>query len=55
MRLLLVLIGARFGFILDEELKLAASSDDVRAGVADKISRERIGHEVCSFFCIPLI
>nr|CAN68616.1 hypothetical protein VITISV_023390 [Vitis vinifera] len=38
--------GARFGFILDEELKLAAGCDDVRAAIADKISRERIGHEI---------
>lgn len=53
--LLLFLIGARFGFILDEELKLAASCGDVRAALADKISRERIGHEVCSFSCMPLI
>ena len=55
MWLLLVLIGARFGFILDEDLKLAASCDDVRAAIAHKISRERIGREVCSFFCMPLI
>ena len=55
MSLLLVLIGARFGFILDEDLKLAACCDDVRAAIAVKISRERIGHEVCSFFCTPLI
>lgn len=31
---------------------MAASADDVRDAIADKISRERIGHEVCdtSFF-----
>ncbi|KAL1831105.1 hypothetical protein DCAR_0101084 [Daucus carota subsp. sativus] len=38
--------GARFEFILDEGLKKAASADDVRAAIADKISRERIGHEI---------
>ncbi|CAH9136209.1 unnamed protein product [Cuscuta epithymum] len=37
--------GARFEFKLDEELKKAASDDDVKAAIADKISRERIGHE----------
>lgn len=40
--------GARFEFALDEELKKAACDDDVKAAIADKISRERIGHEVCS-------
>ncbi|KAK6116657.1 hypothetical protein DH2020_049591 [Rehmannia glutinosa] len=38
--------GARFGFVLDEELKIAAADNDVRAAIADKISRERIGHEI---------
>ncbi|XP_052170084.1 tRNA nucleotidyltransferase cca2 isoform X2 [Diospyros lotus] len=38
--------GARFGFILDDELKRAASADDVKAAIAGKISRERIGHEI---------
>ncbi|CAN4119650.1 unnamed protein product [Withania somnifera] len=38
--------GARFGFILDEELKKAAAEEDVRIAIADKISRERIGHEI---------
>nr|GLL44033.1 putative CCA tRNA nucleotidyltransferase 2 [Ipomoea trifida] len=38
--------GARFEFVLDEELKRAASDDDVKAAIADKISRERIGHEI---------
>ncbi|XP_022858167.1 putative CCA tRNA nucleotidyltransferase 2 isoform X2 [Olea europaea var. sylvestris] len=38
--------GARFGFMLDEELKIAAADDDVKAAIADKISRERIGHEI---------
>ncbi|CAI9786946.1 unnamed protein product [Fraxinus pennsylvanica] len=33
--------------MLDEELKIAAADDEVRAAIADKISRERIGHEVC--------
>ncbi|KAK6938538.1 Poly A polymerase, head domain [Dillenia turbinata] len=38
--------GARFEFVLDDELKESASSDEVKAAIADKISRERIGHEV---------
>ncbi|KAL0437964.1 UNVERIFIED_CONTAM: CCA tRNA nucleotidyltransferase, mitochondrial [Sesamum latifolium] len=38
--------GARFEFELDEELKIAAADNDVRAAIADKISRERIGHEI---------
>lgn len=42
--------GARFGFILDEELKEAASCDEVKAALSAKISRERIGTEVNSFF-----
>lgn len=32
--------------MLDEELKIAAADNDVKAAIADKISRERIGHEV---------
>ncbi|KAL8482565.1 hypothetical protein ACS0TY_028654 [Phlomoides rotata] len=38
--------GARFGFLLDEELKVAAADEDVKTAIADKISRERIGHEI---------
>ncbi|KAI3979836.1 hypothetical protein MKX01_013931 [Papaver californicum] len=38
--------GARFCFELDEELKEAAGSDEVRAALADKISREHTGHEI---------
>ncbi|KAK1371817.1 tRNA nucleotidyltransferase cca2 [Heracleum sosnowskyi] len=38
--------GARFEFVLDEGLKQAASADDVRDALADKISRERVGHEI---------
>lgn len=38
--------GARFDFILDEELKLAAADYDVQAAIAEKISRERVGHEI---------
>lgn len=49
----LVISGARFGFTLDEELKVAAADNDVKAAIADKISRERIGHEVRSFCCLP--
>lgn len=40
-------LGARFGFVLDEELKKAASCDEVKDALAAKISRERIGVEVC--------
>uniref|UniRef100_A0A2N9EF08 Poly A polymerase head domain-containing protein n=1 Tax=Fagus sylvatica TaxID=28930 RepID=A0A2N9EF08_FAGSY len=38
--------GARFGFLLDEELKEAASCDEVKDALAAKISRERIGVEI---------
>ncbi|XP_021896000.1 LOW QUALITY PROTEIN: putative CCA tRNA nucleotidyltransferase 2 [Carica papaya] len=38
--------GARFGFILEEQLKEAAASDDVKTALAAKISRERIGSEI---------
>ncbi|XP_043712467.1 tRNA nucleotidyltransferase cca2 isoform X2 [Telopea speciosissima] len=38
--------GARFGFVLDEKLKEAAASDKVKTAIADKISKERIGHEI---------
>uniref|UniRef100_A0A1J3K7B5 CCA tRNA nucleotidyltransferase, mitochondrial n=1 Tax=Noccaea caerulescens TaxID=107243 RepID=A0A1J3K7B5_NOCCA len=38
--------GARFGFTLDEQLKEAASSEEVRVAIAGKISRERIGNEI---------
>lgn len=41
--------GARFGFVLDDELKGAASDEEVRSALANKISRERIGHEVISY------
>ncbi|KAL0315627.1 UNVERIFIED_CONTAM: CCA tRNA nucleotidyltransferase, mitochondrial [Sesamum radiatum] len=37
--------GARFGFVLDEELKVAAANIDVKAALEVKISRERIGKE----------
>lgn len=37
----------RFGFVLDEELKIAAVDSDVTTAIAEKISRERIGIEVC--------
>ncbi|XP_061993056.1 tRNA nucleotidyltransferase cca2-like isoform X3 [Rosa rugosa] len=40
--------GARFGFILDEQLKEAAACDEVKAALSAKISRERIGAEVSS-------
>ncbi|KAI3990301.1 hypothetical protein MKX01_037640 [Papaver californicum] len=38
--------GARFSFLLDEELKEAAASGEVRVAIVDKISRERIGKEI---------
>jgi tRNA nucleotidyltransferase/poly(A) polymerase len=41
-----VRFGARFGFTLDEELKEAASSEEVRVALGEKISRERIGNEI---------
>ncbi|KAK3405944.1 hypothetical protein EUGRSUZ_K02157 [Eucalyptus grandis] len=40
-----VRFGARFSFTLDEELKRAAASNDVKDALAAKISRERIGTE----------
>ena len=45
-------LGARFGFVLDEELKEAASCDEVKEALAAKISRERIGVEVCVLSCM---
>ncbi|KAM7477807.1 hypothetical protein LguiA_026020 [Lonicera macranthoides] len=41
--------GVRFGFILDEDLKIAASDHDVKAALARKITRDRIAHEVYIF------
>lgn len=38
--------GARFRFILDEQLKQAAASDEVKAALSAKISKERIGAEI---------
>ncbi|XP_073023389.1 tRNA nucleotidyltransferase cca2-like isoform X1 [Primulina eburnea] len=38
--------GARFGFVLDEELKIAAMDDEVKTAIIGKISRERVGHEI---------
>jgi len=35
---------------LDEELKEAASSEEVRVALGEKISRERIGNEVYFLF-----
>ncbi|KAJ1444743.1 hypothetical protein M885DRAFT_474183 [Pelagophyceae sp. CCMP2097] len=37
---------ARLGFALDDELRAAASSADVRAALGYKVSRERVGAEV---------
>lgn len=41
-----MLPGARFGFELDEELKVAASCSEVQNALGSKVSRERVGHEV---------
>ncbi|KAK2659291.1 hypothetical protein Ddye_005824 [Dipteronia dyeriana] len=38
--------GSRFAFILDEELKKAATSNEVKTALAAKISRERVGTEI---------
>ncbi|CAK7324841.1 unnamed protein product [Dovyalis caffra] len=38
--------GARFGFVLEEELKEAAGCDDVKNALAEKVSKERIGAEI---------
>lgn len=38
--------GARFNFMLDGDLKTAASDEEVRNALMSKISRERIGHEI---------
>ena len=51
--LFFVIIGARFEFILDEDLKQAAACEEVKDALAAKISRERIGTEVCSDICMP--
>jgi hypothetical protein len=39
-------LGARFGFELEDEVKEAASCDEVKIALGNKVSRERIGHEV---------
>ena len=39
-------LGARFGFELEDEVKEAASCDEVKTALGNKVSRERIGHEV---------
>ncbi|KAL6531549.1 hypothetical protein OROMI_027912 [Orobanche minor] len=38
--------GARFDFTLDDDLKVAAASDDVKKALAKKFKRERIGTEI---------
>ncbi|KAJ9562444.1 hypothetical protein OSB04_007604 [Centaurea solstitialis] len=38
--------SARFEFEMVEELKAAAKETDVKSAISDKISRERVGHEV---------
>jgi len=53
----LLLLAARFDFTLDDDLKGAAASDDVKKALAKKIKRERIGTEVhssYSFFVFSL-
>jgi hypothetical protein len=45
-----LLLGARFDFTLDDDLKVAAASDDVKNALAKKIKRERIGTEVHSSY-----
>ncbi len=47
--LLMCWLGARFGFKLEEELKSAASCEEVKEALGTKVSRERIGHEVINF------
>ncbi|CAI5945102.1 unnamed protein product [Closterium sp. NIES-65] len=41
-----VRFAARFGFSLDEELRAAAASEEVRTALGNKVSKERIGKEV---------
>lgn len=41
-----VISAARFEFTIDKELKKAAAWEEVKAALAKKISRERIGYEV---------
>jgi len=41
-----VRFGARFGFELDEELKVAASCPEVQKALGSEVSRERVGHEI---------
>lgn len=38
--------GARFDFNLAKDLQQAASDEEVKTAMTDKISRERIGHEI---------
>ena len=44
--LILVILGARFGFVFEEELIKAAACDDVKNALAAKVSKERVGTEV---------
>lgn len=41
-----VRFGARFDFAMDKEIKAAAADILVKTALKDKISRERIGHEI---------
>ncbi|KAM5569765.1 hypothetical protein ABKV19_016997 [Rosa sericea] len=41
-----VMMGTKFNFILDEQLKEAAACDEVKAALSAKISRKRIGAEI---------
>lgn len=47
--------GARFGFELEEELKVAASCEEVKEALENKVSRERIGHEVRIMMHLPVL
>ncbi|XP_071708415.1 tRNA nucleotidyltransferase cca2-like [Rutidosis leptorrhynchoides] len=38
--------SARFEFDMVEEIKIAAVDNDVKTAISDKITRERIGHEI---------
>jgi hypothetical protein len=48
----LLILGARFDFTLDEDLKGAAACDEVKNALAAKISRERVGTEVHSNYSL---
>ena len=45
--------ASRFSFTLDEDIKDAWGHEDVRAGLMNKVSRERIGVEICKMMRDP--